>query len=152
MYISIYMPVQEEEIFIITGDPFVWYDWRQWRIIWFIYHLGNPYRRKGSTNQVSDDNLYIIYSVTHLSLVPHIYMRQWIGSALVQIMARRLFGAKPSSKPMLGYCQLDPQEQTYKWNTVLVKNRTFSLKKMRLKMSSAKWRPFCPGEDALTSR
>ena len=39
------------------------------------------------------------------------YMRQWIGSALVQIMACRLFGAKPLSKPMLGYCQLDPQEQ-----------------------------------------
>ena len=39
-------------------------------------------------------------------------MRQQIGSALVQIMACRLFGAKPLSKPMLGYCQLDPREQT----------------------------------------
>ena len=38
-------------------------------------------------------------------------MRQWIGSALVQIMACGLFGAKPLPKPMLGYCQLDPQEQ-----------------------------------------
>ena len=36
------------------------------------------------------------------------YMRLGIGSALVQIMACRLFGAKPLSKPMLGYCQLDP--------------------------------------------
>ena len=36
------------------------------------------------------------------------YKRQWIGSELVQIMACRLFGAKPLSKPMLGYCQLDP--------------------------------------------
>ena len=36
------------------------------------------------------------------------YMRQPIGSALVQITACRLFGAKPLSKPMLGYCQLDP--------------------------------------------
>ena len=35
------------------------------------------------------------------------YMRQWIESALVQIMACRLFGAKPFSKPMLGYRQLD---------------------------------------------
>ena len=34
------------------------------------------------------------------------YLRQWIGSALVKIMACRLFGAKPS-KPILGYCQLD---------------------------------------------
>ena len=36
------------------------------------------------------------------------YMRQWIGPALVQIMPCRLFGAKPLSKPMLDYCQLDP--------------------------------------------
>ena len=34
------------------------------------------------------------------------YMHQWFWSALVQIMACRLFGAKPLSKPMLGYCQL----------------------------------------------
>ena len=36
------------------------------------------------------------------------YMRQWIRSALVQIMACRLFGAKPLSKLMLGYRQFDP--------------------------------------------
>ena len=40
------------------------------------------------------------------------YMRQLFRSALVQIMACRLFGAKLLSKPMLGYCQLDPWEQT----------------------------------------
>ena len=39
-------------------------------------------------------------------------MCQWIGSALVQIMACHLFGAKPLSKPMLGYCQLNPKQQT----------------------------------------
>ena len=36
------------------------------------------------------------------------YMRQWNGSAFVQIMACRLIGAKPLSKPMMGYCQLGP--------------------------------------------
>ena len=35
-------------------------------------------------------------------------MRQWNGSALVQVMACRLFGAKSLPKPMLPYCQLDP--------------------------------------------
>ena len=40
------------------------------------------------------------------------YLRQWMGSALVQIMACRLFGVKPLSKPILGYRQLEPQEQT----------------------------------------
>ena len=39
-------------------------------------------------------------------------MRQGIGSALVQIMAYRLFGAKTLSKPILGDCQLDPYDQT----------------------------------------
>ena len=32
------------------------------------------------------------------------YMRRWIGSALAQIIVCRVFGAKPLSKPMLGYC------------------------------------------------
>ena len=40
------------------------------------------------------------------------YMRQWIRSALVQITVCRLLGAKPLSKPMQDYCQLDPWEQT----------------------------------------
>ena len=40
------------------------------------------------------------------------YMYLWMGSALVQIMACRLFGAKPLFKPMLVYCQLNPKEQT----------------------------------------
>ena len=35
-------------------------------------------------------------------------MRQWQRSAFVQIIACRLFGTKPLSKPLLGYCQLDP--------------------------------------------
>ena len=35
-------------------------------------------------------------------------MHQWTVSALVQIMACRLFGAKPLSITMLGYRQLDP--------------------------------------------
>ena len=32
------------------------------------------------------------------------YMRQWTGSALVQVIARRLLGAKPLPKPMLTHC------------------------------------------------
>ena len=35
------------------------------------------------------------------------YMHQWTGSALVQVMACRLFGAKPLPEPMLTYCRLD---------------------------------------------
>ena len=39
------------------------------------------------------------------------YMRQGTGSALVQVMACRLFGAEPLTEPMLVYCQLDSSEQ-----------------------------------------
>ena len=50
--------------------------------------------------------------ISLVHLLPNVaYMRQWTGTALVQIMAWRLFGAKPLSEPMLDYCQLDPQEQ-----------------------------------------
>ena len=40
------------------------------------------------------------------------YMHQWIRSALYHIMACHLFSAKPFSKPILDYGQLDPKEQT----------------------------------------
>ena len=36
------------------------------------------------------------------------YMRQWIMSVLVQVMACCLFGAKPLSEPILVYWQLEP--------------------------------------------
>ena len=75
-------------------------------------------------------------------------MRRWIGSALVQIMACRLFGAKPLSKPMMSYCQLDPREQTsMKFQS---KYKTF-IHEMHMKITSVKWRPSCPGGDELSS-
>ena len=40
-------------------------------------------------------------------------MRRWTGSALVQVMACRLSGAKPLPEPMLQNCQLDHWEQTF---------------------------------------
>ena len=40
------------------------------------------------------------------------YMRQWVGSVSVKIMASCLFDAKPLYEPILGYCQLNPKEQT----------------------------------------
>ena len=57
-----------------------------------------------------------MFSAKLLNLSPPstAYMRQRIGSALVQIMACRLFGTKPLSKLMLVYCQLNPKESKYK--------------------------------------
>ena len=40
------------------------------------------------------------------------YMRRWTWSALVQVSAWRLFGAKHLPEPMLTYYQLDSLEQT----------------------------------------
>ena len=76
------------------------------------------------------------------------YMRQLIGSALVQIMACRLFGTKPLSKPVLEDCQLDSWEGT-NVSEILIKIQNFSFTKMHLKIPFAKWRPFCVGGDEL---
>ena len=55
-------------------------------------------------------------------------MRQWTGSALVQIMACRLFGA------------------------ILITIQNVSFTKMHLKTLSAKWWPFCSGGDELKEK
>ena len=78
------------------------------------------------------------------------YMRQWTGSALVQVMACRIFGAKPLSKPMLGYCKTGTLRNKLQWNCNQIHN--FSFTKMHLKISSAKWLPFWPGGDKLTGQ
>ena len=54
--------------------------------------------------------------------------------------------------PTLGYCQLHPKEQTSVklLTTYIKKKKNFSSTKIHLKISSAKWRPFCPGRDELT--
>ena len=63
------------------------------------------------------------------------YMRRWTGPSLIQVMACRLFGAKPLSEPMLAYCQLDSWEQI----SVKFKSKFYLfIQKIYLKMSSAK--------------
>ena len=66
------------------------------------------------------------------------YMRQWIKSTLVQIMACRLFGAKQLSK-------LSTRPLGTNFSEMPIKIRNFSVTKMYLKISPAKWRPFFPG-------
>ena len=79
--------------------------------------------------------------LTHLPLVPN--MCQWIETALVQIMACRLFGTKQLSKPMLGYCQLNSWEQvSVKFESELYH---FHSRKCIWKCRLPKCRPFCSG-------
>ena len=70
-----------------------------------------------------------------------------IGSPLVQIMACHLFGAKPLSKPMLGYYQPSGTNFSEIWIAI----KTFSFTKMHLKILSAKRQPFCLRLHVLTS-
>ena len=65
-----------------------------------------------SSDILQSDDQELNYTLTHTSPPSAAYMCQQIGPALFQIMACRLFGTKPLSKPMLGYCQLDLQGQT----------------------------------------
>ena len=64
------------------------------------------------SSEFDNDNFLIIDTPLRDQLTPlplsAAYMHQWIGYAMVQIMARRLFGAELLSEQTLGYCQLDP--------------------------------------------
>ena len=69
---------------------------------------------------------------------------QWIRWPLVLITACGPFGAKPLSKPILGYYQLGTN-----FSEIFIKIQNFSFAKMHLKISSAKQLPFCPGGEEL---
>ena len=89
-----------------------------------------------------------MYSFTHLPIVPHICVSelgQWTGLALVQIMACRLFGAKPLFESVLANCQFDSWEQI----SVKFKSKfcNFHSRKWTWKCRLPRWRPFCPGGD-----
>ena len=85
--------------------------------------------------------------VNHLNSPPPsaTHMHQWTVSALVQVMACRLYGAKPLPEPILDYCQLDP------WEQISVKFESefyhFHSRKCISNFRLPKWQPFCPGGD-----
>ena len=78
------------------------------------------------------------------------YMRQWSRSTLVQVMACRLFGAKPLPEPMLVHCQLDSWEQLL----VKIESEFYNLHSTKCiwKCRLLKWWPFCPGGDGFSWR
>ena len=86
-----------------------------------------------------------IFCLIHLPLVPHICVGElgqyWFMKWLVACSAPSHF---------LNQCCLIVKwtlTNKFQWN--FIKTQKFSFVKMHLKMSSAKWRPFCPGEDDL---
>ena len=75
------------------------------------------------------------------------YMHQGTGSALVQIMACRLDGARPLSKPMPTYGQLDTKEHiSIKFYLKFI---YFHSRKCIWTCCLPKWQPFCPGGSEL---
>ena len=82
-------------------------------------------------------------------LIPSdVYMRWQNRPSLVQIMACCLFGAEPLSEPMVAFCQVGPLGTNF--SEILIRIQAFSFKKIRSKMSSAKWHPFCLGPNVLS--
>ena len=75
-------------------------------------------------------------------------MLQSTELSLVQVMACRLFGAKPSPEPMQAYCQLD----SWKHNSVKFESDFYLVcsRKCNCKRRLPKWRPFCTEWDELT--
>ena len=77
---------------------------------------------------------------SHWGRMTHICMRHWPGSSLAKLMACRLLGTRPLPEPILIHCQLD-SGLWINFSKIIIEIRTFSLKIMHLKMSSAKCRP-----------
>ena len=101
-------------------------EWHEWLFIYVALPNNTP--------------LILLRLLTDLSPHSAAYMRQRIGLALFQIMASRLFGAKPLSKAMFGYCQLDHKEQTsVKCQS---KFQLFNSIKCIWKCRLPKWRPY----------
>ena len=71
------------------------------------------------------------------------HMCQWTKFALAQVMACRLFCAKPLPEPMLDYCQLAPMN---KINEILIKVHNFLFTKTHIKHRVRNDDPFVQGE------
>ena len=97
-------------IFQCKSNVFTWH-FKDFYVRWFTWYLPrkSPYIKNLKICNLSSCENQELLNLTCLSLVRH--MRQWTGSALFQVMACRLFGAKPLPEPMLVYCQLDSWEK-----------------------------------------
>ena len=84
-----------------------------------------------------------LFSLTH-SPPSATFMRHWIRSALVQVMACRLFGTKPLSK------SIEPNWNKPQWN--FNQNKKISFTKMHLKYCPQNGGHFVQGRDGLVYR
>ena len=82
-----------------------------WDITWcnqFTCHSSGQIMNHSSKCQETTEKYvshFVSWSIFNSSPPSATYMRQWIGSALVLIMACRIFGTKPVSQLLPGICQ-----------------------------------------------
>ena len=161
---SIKLPNSWPRLFVITAcwcpsasrhNYKSWFYWQEWVYIYIYYiyihiyiyiylyciapYIGSYDRYLGSV-----DNYWIWYHLPHFllhALVPH--MHEWTGSALVQIMACRLFGTITWTNIGLS---IGPRGTNF--SEIWIKIKLF-IHGMHLKMLSVKWWPFCSGGNEL---
>ena len=94
---------------------------------------------------------YILYYMKSKFLMrPKFYCAHVIHISykwLHTLMACRILGAKPLPTPMLLCLSIGPPGTNF--SEILIKIQNFSFTKNNMQISSAKWRPFCPGGDEL---
>ena len=138
---------------ISTSPGGQWLDPINTRILVVSYHLFRivlPYNGLFNYKRNSEVNVFWFECSTPSAEDPALrgisgaaYMRQCTGSSLVQVMACRLFGAKPLPEPMLAYYQLHSGEQiSAKFQSEFC---TFHWRKCIWNCHLPKWWPFCPG-------
>ena len=117
-----------------------------WGIIWFVSIFGTCYLYHG-TSYKKMEMLPAGLALTHWGRVTHICVSKLtiIGSVNCLSPGRRQAIIWTNASILL----IGPLGTNF--NEILIKIHTFSFKKMHIKMSSAKRRPFCLGLNVLRS-
>ena len=119
------MPINQNQPFnmlcnqTILNSKIFWLYNGPLKTLYFILHLLKRQSQEHVISRGDCPNSQVsVMKPSHINSSPHsaAYFRQWIGWALVQIRACRLFGAQALSKPMLSYCQLGPRNK-FPWNS-----------------------------------
>ena len=119
-----------------------WYDMKVIENVSSVY----PPKKQYNVNHMRCMVMMLLYegigTCMNWSPLSAAYVRQWTGPSFGQVMACRLFGAKPLPEPMVVYCPLDSWEQaSVKFESVFY---PFHSRKCIWKCRLAKRRSFCP--------
>ena len=112
-----------------------------WTDIWILVILKKKYSGFG-VNTIPTDALAreVPSTLTHWGRVTHMCV-----STLTMIGRRQATASTNAGMLLIGRLETN-------FNESIIEIHTFSFKKMRLKMSCGKWRPFCLGLNVLTGK